>query len=142
MAWYGLILRQDGAIWLRITLKPLLIPNKFMKGPKMTQNCFEEVQRFNSNRQTLGAALTSAPFILKSIRPHPRLPAHRCASICEVHTPFCQRWGAPTGVRIQPIFAASPSLPCDDFEKDNILSAMSVSALPLSNSRSVAVAYV
>ena len=60
MVRYDLILRLDGALWLRIISKPLLIPNKFMKGPKMTQNRFEEVQRFNSNRHTLGAALIAA----------------------------------------------------------------------------------
>ena len=34
MARYELILRQDGAIWLRIILKPLLTPKGAIKDPK------------------------------------------------------------------------------------------------------------
>ena len=31
MAWYELILRLDGALWLRIIFKPLLTPHKAIK---------------------------------------------------------------------------------------------------------------
>ena len=31
MAWYELILRQDGALWLRIILKPLLTKKRAIK---------------------------------------------------------------------------------------------------------------
>ena len=37
MARYGLILKLDGAIWLRIILKPLLTQKKGYKNQKMTQ---------------------------------------------------------------------------------------------------------
>ena len=37
MARYELILRLDGALWLRIILKPLLTPKKAYKNPKITQ---------------------------------------------------------------------------------------------------------
>ena len=35
MARYELILRLDGALWLRIISKPLLTPNTVMEGPKI-----------------------------------------------------------------------------------------------------------
>ena len=35
MARYGLILRLDGAIWLRIILKPLLTPKRAMESSKI-----------------------------------------------------------------------------------------------------------
>ena len=37
MARYELILRLDGALWLRIIFKPLLTPKMAHKNPKMTQ---------------------------------------------------------------------------------------------------------
>ena len=36
MARYELMLRLDGALWLRIILKPLLTPKKVHKNPKIT----------------------------------------------------------------------------------------------------------
>ena len=38
MARYGLILRQDGAMWLRIISKPLLTPETFLERPKILKN--------------------------------------------------------------------------------------------------------
>ena len=38
MARYELILRLDGALWLTIISKPLLTPQKAMKGPKIKKN--------------------------------------------------------------------------------------------------------
>ena len=35
MAWYGLILRLDGALWLPIILKPLLTPKRAMESSKI-----------------------------------------------------------------------------------------------------------
>ena len=35
MAWYGLILRLDGALWLRIILKPLLTAKRAMESSKI-----------------------------------------------------------------------------------------------------------
>ena len=37
MGRYELILRLDGAIWLRIIFKPLLTPKKGYKDPKIVQ---------------------------------------------------------------------------------------------------------
>ena len=37
MARYELILRLDGALWLRIIFKPLLTPKRVIKIQKMTQ---------------------------------------------------------------------------------------------------------
>ena len=38
MARYELILRLDGALWLRIILKPLLTPKRAMEWPKIREN--------------------------------------------------------------------------------------------------------
>ena len=37
MARYGLILRLDGALWLRIIFKPLLTPKRAIKSQKVTR---------------------------------------------------------------------------------------------------------
>ena len=41
MARYELILRQDGAMWLRIIAGPLLTPKEGYEDPKMTQTYSE-----------------------------------------------------------------------------------------------------
>ena len=38
VARYGLILKQDGAIWLRIIFKPLLTLNRAIKDKKTTEH--------------------------------------------------------------------------------------------------------
>ena len=43
MARYELILKQDGAIWLRIILKPLLAPEGAIKDPKIPKKILKSV---------------------------------------------------------------------------------------------------
>ena len=49
MARYGLILKQDGAIWLRIISKPLLTPKEAIKDtkiPKMSKSLLQTSQEY------------------------------------------------------------------------------------------------
>ena len=54
MARYELILRQDGALWLRIILKPLLTPKGAIKDPKNPKKVLKSVPNQPSSLGFIG----------------------------------------------------------------------------------------